>query len=90
MECKKGVIYIKEIFLFNFIDVFISFYIYLNADKEICATLTESMEISPICNSTNLNNPAKSELLPAPVLPTTPIFSAGLVSNDTPFNAGVK
>lgn len=44
----------------------------------------------PEVTSVNLNNEANRELLPAPVRPTIPIFSAGLVTNDMPFNDGTK
>lgn len=40
--------------------------------------------------SVNLNNELNKELFPAPVRPTIPIFSAGLVRNDTLFRDGTK
>lgn len=40
--------------------------------------------------SVNLNNELNKELFPAPVRPTIPIFSAGLVTNDTLFRDGTK
>lgn len=51
---------------------------------------TESMVILPDVSSTNLNNAVTMELFPAPVLPTTPIFSHGLVSNEIPFRDGMR
>lgn len=52
--------------------------------------LTESIVMAPEYNSTSRNSPASNELLPAPVLPTTPTFSAGLVSKEIPFKDGAR
>ena len=51
---------------------------------------TLSIKISPEEISLSLKSEARIELLPAPVRPTIPIFSAGLVVNDTPFKEGTK
>lgn len=48
------------------------------------------MSIDPECSSVSLKRAAKRELFPAPVLPTTPIFSVGLVSNVIPLSAEDK
>lgn len=51
---------------------------------------TLSINIPPKLISVSLNNEANNELFPAPVRPTTPIFSAGRVMNVTSFNDGAK
>lgn len=51
---------------------------------------TESTQIEPEETSTNLKRADTKELFPAPVLPTTPIFSHGLVSKVTPFSEGAR
>lgn len=53
-------------------------------------TLTLSINIPPEVISTRRNKELKIELLPAPVRPTIPIFSAGLVRNDNFLNDGAK
>lgn len=63
---------------------------YRKHSRDIWAMLTASIKIVPDCNPTNLNKAVSNELFPAPVRPTTPIFSAGRVSNVTPFKAGAK
>ena len=67
-----------------------SSYNYLKALSCNVLTLTLSIKISPDVISVNLKREAKIELFPDPVLPTIPIFSAGLVLNDTPFREGTK
>lgn len=47
-----------------------------------------SITIVPEYKSTSRNNDDSSEDFPEPVRPTIPIFSAGRVSKETPFNDG--
>lgn len=63
---------------------------YLNAGREIVEISTESIVIYPEVLSIILNKADMIELFPAPVLPTIPTFSHGLVSNDTFFKQGTK
>jgi len=63
---------------------------YRKLTRPIWAILTVSMRISPALISLSLNKAMNSELLPAPVRPTTPIFSAGRVVKLTPFSDGVR
>lgn len=56
---------------------------YLNLSYDTLSILTPSILITPLETSTNLNKASIREDLPAPVLPTTPILSAGLVSKET-------
>jgi hypothetical protein len=51
---------------------------------------TLSINMLPDEISVSLNNEANNELLPAPVRPTTPIFSAGRVTNVTSRNDGTR
>ena len=49
-----------------------------------------SMQIYPDSRSENLNKQWINELLPDPVLPTTPTFIIGDISNEIYFIAGYK
>lgn len=61
---------------------------YLSVMRDKLLISTESIIILPLLSSQRRNNDANRELFPAPVRPTTPIFSAGRVSNDTNFKLG--
>lgn len=63
---------------------------YLSTGMDILLIFTESISIEPEVTSTKRNNAAIIELFPAPVLPTTPIFSQGLVTNVIPFKDGQR
>lgn len=65
-------------------------YTHLKVDSSKLLISTESIVILPLYNSDKRNKEINNELLPAPVLPTTPIFSAGKVSNDTSLKDGAK
>ena len=54
------------------------------ADKPIRDVSTSSIKIRPLLSSTRRYNATKSELFPAPVRPTIPIFSPGATRNVSP------
>lgn len=58
--------------------------IYLKLCKLMVEISTLSISIRPADRGTVRKSAANKELLPAPVRPTTPIFSAGRVSKVTP------
>ena len=62
----------------------------LNSCKLNLAILKPSISIYPLNISRTLNKQRVIVDFPAPVLPTTPIFSVGWIINVSPFRTGSK